>query len=120
MTSVADLGVNQDNIRSYVLRNDKKALSQEQIDGVLYDYLEKVIRNPGYIPKWPKDLKDEMSSRGILQNKQTGYPVADDCMVNAWALRAKTAEESLLSARQSIDRLVGQLKELGMEHVIFE
>ncbi len=119
MTSVADLGVNQENIRSYVLRNDKQALTQEQIDGTLYDYLEKVIRNPDYIPRWPKELKDEMSSRGILQNKKTGYPEANECMVQAWSLRAGVAEESLLQARSCIERYEKLLIKLDMEHEIF-
>lgn len=119
MTSVADLGVNQENIRDYVLRNNKQALSQEQINGALYDYLEKVIRNPDYIPRWPKELKDEMSSRGIIQDKTTGYPKADDCMVKAWSLRASVAEGSLLQARACIERYEDQLRKLDMEHIIF-
>lgn len=120
MTSVADLGVNQENIRDYVLRGNKEALSQEQIDGVLYDYLEKVIRNPHYIPKWPKELRDEMSSRGILQNKTTGYPEADSCMTKAWSLRATEAEESLMQERSCIERYEELLIKNGMEHEIFK
>ena len=109
MTTVADLGVNQENIRDYVLRNNKEALTQEQIDGVLYDYMEKVIRNPGFIPKWPKEVKDEMSSKGYIQDKTTGYPKYISGVSDSWASRCKVAEDEARSLRNQLDILSEKL-----------
>ncbi len=112
MTTVKDLGVTEGAIRDYVLRKDKDALTEKQLEGICYDYLQKVIRDPNHYPKWPKDLENEMASRGILMDKYTGLPKADGCMQPAWSSRTGLAESEAMQLREQIEKLTDKIEGL--------
>lgn len=116
MPRMSDYNITEDDIRSYVLQNNKDALSHEQLRAIAYDYLQKVIRRSDNPPKWPKDVKDLCYSKGIRQDKETGLPVLDENGTMAWSERAKAAEEQLIIAHCIIQELTEDIEKLQPKH----
>ncbi len=120
--------VDEEEIRSYVLRNDKEALSQAQLDCITYDYMNKVMRRVLRYEKWPKDIKVMMESKGIIQNKETGLPEQHDHAEKAWAMRALEADTEIAAYKNELDathkllsaahQLIGETEGVTWDEVI--
>ena len=102
MTTVNDLGVTEGKIRSFVIAGKSDALTKEQLIGICYDYLNKVIRKQER--KWPKDLRFEMTQLGISQNIKTGLP-----QIHPHAIKLK---EKVSDAEESFRLLLDNMKDL--------
>lgn len=102
MTTVNDLGVTEEKIRSFVIVGESNALTKEQLKGVCYDYLNKVMRKQER--KWPKDLRFEMAQLGISQNVETGLPE-----IHSHAVKLK---KEVGDAEESLRLLLDNMKDL--------
>jgi len=92
-------------IRDYSLRNKCNALSYDKLRVIAMDYLNKVLRKTPKFDKWPKDIKNICSSKGITQDPETGLPTSCEGMETAWNARALVAEEDNQNLQDSINLL---------------
>ncbi len=100
------IDVTEGQIQRFVLKQDSKALTDDQLRKLAYHYLLKEIRRDIKYDPWSKTLKDDMASFGVVQNRETGEPELYDGSVKPWAARARIAEDETHLARRTLSKVI--------------
>ncbi len=95
MATVEDLGVTKGKVRAYAHDGAIEKLSVTQLQAILCDYLNKVMRPQDKWRAWPKDVQTALRARGITQSHATGMPIVS-ALGSKMSLRMADEEESEL------------------------